>query len=119
MGKRKQVDYWKIVEDLLPSYLLDNVNRNMQEAMAKSLAKKHLGLIDGCIIDQDKRFSDLRFYFGEKGAKLIETGIKRCKLDIKQSKSDIRIEHQKVGENPKIQKKDNLLDFIKKYDSNS
>ena len=116
MARKKliPVNYWEIVELLIPSYYLDKVDRGMHEAMARSLHAKYPEILNGCIIDDADRFSDLKYYFGESGKFLIERGIKRAKMNLSIDIPKVKLSEKKIGKDKILKpKKKNILDFIK------
>jgi hypothetical protein len=112
--KRPTVNYWEIVESLIPEYLLDTVDKGMHEAMARSLHIKYPDIVNGCIIEERDKFSDLKYYFGESGKYLIERGMKRARMDFSTKITKVNLSDAKIGEDKKVKpKKKNILDFIK------
>lgn len=116
MARKKlvPVNYWEIVELLIPSYYLDKIDRGMHEAMARSLHSKYPEILNGCIIDDADRFSDLKYYFGESGKFLIERGIKRAKMNLSIEIPKVKLSEKKIGKDKILKpKKKSILDFIK------
>lgn len=102
----------EVIETLIPSWQLKNVNYQEELVDAGKLLEKYPEILDGCFIPENKRYSSLKYYFGGSGDYLITNGMGVIKLDLPE-KPRPDILSNKIGPSYiQKKKKQSILDFI-------
>ena len=106
-------ELYDVIELLIPSWKLNYINPNEELKDAEKIVRKYPEILNGCLIPENKRFSNLKYYFGAAGDFLIKNGIKSIKIDLPKASIPV-ILGDKVGKSyKKREEQKTLIDFIK------